>query len=174
MRPPASSRRGTDDDIRVAHFRPTLVVDGVANRRPVKRRPMMTYRVYSGPRGSQSISPLEKDRHLYKEFGVLDEAMGWARHINDSGRKSMRWSLRPSPCHRATSRLCRRTVGMSWVLRRSALPRCGSIGRACRTNMRTIRRRARYRISQRCPMWGRKADRRAMRRGLSTRSFRGS
>ena len=46
----------------------------------------MTYRVYSGPRGSQSISPLEKDRHLHKEFGNLDEAMGWARHINTSGR----------------------------------------------------------------------------------------
>ena len=30
----------------------------------------MTYRVYSGPRGSQSISPLEKDRHLYKEFAA--------------------------------------------------------------------------------------------------------
>ena len=49
----------------------------------------MTYRVYSGPRGSQSISPLEKDRHLYKEFGVLDEAMSWARHINDSGRVAL-------------------------------------------------------------------------------------
>ena len=45
----------------------------------------MTYRVYSGPRGSDSISPLEKDRHLYKEFGSLDEAMSWARHINDTG-----------------------------------------------------------------------------------------
>lgn len=49
----------------------------------------MTYRVYSGPRGSQSISPLEKDRHLYKEFSDLDEAMGWARHINDSGRVAL-------------------------------------------------------------------------------------
>ena len=49
----------------------------------------MTYRVYSGPRGSQSISPLEKDHHLYKEFGALDEAMGWARHINDSGRVAL-------------------------------------------------------------------------------------
>jgi hypothetical protein len=49
----------------------------------------MAYRVYSGPRGSQSISPLEKDRHLYKEFGVLDEAMGWARHINDGGRVAL-------------------------------------------------------------------------------------
>jgi hypothetical protein len=49
----------------------------------------MTYRVYSGPRGSQSISPLEKDRHLYKEFSLLDEAMNWARHINDSGRVAL-------------------------------------------------------------------------------------
>ncbi|HML06835.1 MAG TPA: hypothetical protein VK430_01740 [Xanthobacteraceae bacterium] len=49
----------------------------------------MTYRVYSGPRGSQSISPLDKDRHLFKEFALLDEAMGWARHINDSGRVAL-------------------------------------------------------------------------------------
>jgi hypothetical protein len=49
----------------------------------------MTYRVYSGPRGSQSIPPLEKDRHLYKEFGALYEAMSWARHINESGRVSL-------------------------------------------------------------------------------------
>jgi hypothetical protein len=49
----------------------------------------MTYRVYSGPRGSQSISPLEKDRHLYKEFSALDEAMGWAKYINESGRVSL-------------------------------------------------------------------------------------
>jgi hypothetical protein len=49
----------------------------------------MTYRVYSGPRGSQSISPLEKDRHLFKEFTDLDEAMSWARHINDSGRVAL-------------------------------------------------------------------------------------
>lgn len=49
----------------------------------------MTYRVYSGPRGSQSISPLEKDRHLYKEFNLLDEAMSWARHINDGGRVAL-------------------------------------------------------------------------------------
>jgi len=46
----------------------------------------MTYRVYSAPRGSHSISPLEKDRQLFKEFGVLDEAMSWARHMNSSGR----------------------------------------------------------------------------------------
>ena len=49
----------------------------------------MTYRVYSGPRGSESITPLEKDRHLFKEFGLLDEAMSWARHVNDSGRVTL-------------------------------------------------------------------------------------
>ena len=49
----------------------------------------MTYRVYSGPRGSESIAPLEKDRHLYKEFNILDEAIGWARHINNGGRVAL-------------------------------------------------------------------------------------
>lgn len=49
----------------------------------------MTYRVYSGPRGSESISPLEKDRHLYKEFNILDEAMNWARHVNTSNRVAL-------------------------------------------------------------------------------------
>jgi hypothetical protein len=47
------------------------------------RRYDMTYRVFSGPRGSESISPLEKDRALYKEFGRLDEAINWARHLNE-------------------------------------------------------------------------------------------
>jgi hypothetical protein len=49
----------------------------------------MSYRVYSGPRGSEAISPLEKDRHLYKDFTLLDEAMSWARHVNDSGRVTL-------------------------------------------------------------------------------------
>jgi hypothetical protein len=49
----------------------------------------MTYRVYSGPRGSESISPVEKDRHLYKEFSSLDEAMSWAGHTNRSGRVAL-------------------------------------------------------------------------------------
>ena len=49
----------------------------------------MTYRVYSGPRGSESISPLEKDRALFKEFAGLDEAMGWARHLNNSGHVAL-------------------------------------------------------------------------------------
>ena len=49
----------------------------------------MTYRVYSGPRGSESISPLEKDRYLYKEFSMLDEALGWSRHLNEGGRVAL-------------------------------------------------------------------------------------
>ena len=49
----------------------------------------MPYRVYSGPHGTAAISPLEKDRMLFKEFGSLDEAMSWARHINNSNRTAL-------------------------------------------------------------------------------------
>jgi len=45
----------------------------------------MRFRVYVGPRGSETISPLEKDHFLFKEFVSLDEAFGWARHVNGSG-----------------------------------------------------------------------------------------
>jgi hypothetical protein len=50
----------------------------------------MAYRVYSGPRGSEPLSALEKDHNLYKEFNNLDEAIGWARHIYNSGRVALR------------------------------------------------------------------------------------
>lgn len=46
----------------------------------------MTYRVYSGPRGSETVPPLERDNWPYKEFGLLDEALSWARHVNKSDR----------------------------------------------------------------------------------------
>jgi hypothetical protein len=49
----------------------------------------MAYRVYSGPRGSEDIRPLEKDRMLFKEFAVLDEAISWARHVNEGGRVAL-------------------------------------------------------------------------------------
>ena len=49
----------------------------------------MTYRVYSGPPGSDVVPPMEKERWLYKEFGLLDEALGWARHVNDGGRVAL-------------------------------------------------------------------------------------
>jgi hypothetical protein len=45
----------------------------------------MRFRVFSGPRGSEMISPLEKESLLFKEFASLDAAMGWARHLNTSG-----------------------------------------------------------------------------------------
>jgi hypothetical protein len=43
------------------------------------------YRVYSGPPGTESISPLEKSRCLFKEFNLLDEAMGFAHHLKEKG-----------------------------------------------------------------------------------------
>ncbi len=49
----------------------------------------MSYRVYSGPHGTDALSPLEKDRMLFKEFASLDEAMGWARHVNNGGRTAL-------------------------------------------------------------------------------------
>ena len=49
----------------------------------------MAYRVYSGPPGSEAVSPLEKQKWLYKEFGLLDEALVWARHVNRAGRVTL-------------------------------------------------------------------------------------
>jgi hypothetical protein len=49
----------------------------------------MAYRVYSGPRGSETVPPLEKDSWLYKEFALLDEAMSWARHVNKGDRVAL-------------------------------------------------------------------------------------
>jgi hypothetical protein len=46
----------------------------------------MRYQVYSGPRGSAAISPLERERMLFKEADTLDAALGWARHLSASGR----------------------------------------------------------------------------------------
>jgi hypothetical protein len=49
----------------------------------------MAYRVYSGPRGSETVPPLEKDSWLYKEFALLDEALSWARHVNKGDRVAL-------------------------------------------------------------------------------------
>ena len=46
----------------------------------------MTYRVYSGPKGSGEISPLAKEQMLFKEFAALDDALSWARHVEQGGR----------------------------------------------------------------------------------------
>jgi hypothetical protein len=45
----------------------------------------MPYRVYSGPHGAGALRAVEKDRMLFKEFSSLDEAMSWARHLDNSG-----------------------------------------------------------------------------------------
>jgi len=45
----------------------------------------MRYRVFSGPPGSGPVSPLEKDRLLFKEFDSLDGALAWARHLQENG-----------------------------------------------------------------------------------------
>lgn len=44
----------------------------------------MSYRVYSGPKGSEDVTPLGKS--LYKECAALDEALSWARHLSRGGR----------------------------------------------------------------------------------------
>lgn len=49
----------------------------------------MTYRVYSGPKGTPSFSPIDKKQMLYKEFSVLDEALAWAGHIGKTGRVAL-------------------------------------------------------------------------------------
>ena len=49
----------------------------------------MRYRVYVGPRGAEPIPPLHKDQFLFKEFTSLDDAFGWAHHVNRSGRVTL-------------------------------------------------------------------------------------
>lgn len=46
----------------------------------------MRYRVYSGPKGSEKISPLTKEKMLFKEFASMDEALAWSRHVEQEGR----------------------------------------------------------------------------------------
>jgi hypothetical protein len=49
----------------------------------------MTFKVYSGPPGTDMVSPLDKGRLLYKEFPSLDEALSWAGHIKETGRVAL-------------------------------------------------------------------------------------
>ena len=46
----------------------------------------MQYRVFSGPQGSDDVSPFEKSQMLFKEFTMLDDALSWARHLEETGR----------------------------------------------------------------------------------------
>jgi hypothetical protein len=48
----------------------------------------MTYRVYSGPKGPEDVSP----QSVFKESHTFDEALSWARHLDIlAGRH---WALR--------------------------------------------------------------------------------
>jgi hypothetical protein len=49
----------------------------------------MTFKVYSGPAGTDTFSPIQRDRMLFKEFPNLDEALSWASHIRDTGRVAL-------------------------------------------------------------------------------------
>ena len=49
----------------------------------------MRYRVYSGPRGSAALSPLDKERMLFKECESLDAALSWARHLAAGDRVAL-------------------------------------------------------------------------------------
>jgi len=49
----------------------------------------MAYRVYSGPHGADVVRPLERDRMLFKEFTNLDDAMRFAKHLNESGHTAL-------------------------------------------------------------------------------------
>jgi hypothetical protein len=46
----------------------------------------MTYKVYSGPEGTETVSPVNKDRMLFKEFASFEEALSWASHVKATGR----------------------------------------------------------------------------------------
>lgn len=46
----------------------------------------MSFRVFSGPPGTKDISADQRDQMLFKEFGSLDEALSWARHLDRGGR----------------------------------------------------------------------------------------
>jgi hypothetical protein len=47
---------------------------------------MMRYRVYSGPKGSEDVAPMTKDKLLFKEFTNLDDALSWTRHLEREHR----------------------------------------------------------------------------------------
>ncbi len=49
----------------------------------------MAFKVYSGPAGAEAMSPMNKDRMLFKEFSTFDEALSWAGHIRETGRVAL-------------------------------------------------------------------------------------
>ena len=49
----------------------------------------MQYRLYSGPRGAEQIRAIEKDKMLFKAFTSLDEALGFAQHLDRTGQTAL-------------------------------------------------------------------------------------
>ncbi len=49
----------------------------------------LQYRVYSGPFGAETIRPTERGQMLFKQFGSLDEALGWAHQLDTTGRVAL-------------------------------------------------------------------------------------
>jgi hypothetical protein len=73
---------------------PTRVALGYSNHdlsgeRGQQQEANMTYRVYSGPKGTQSFSPIDKEHMLFKQVNALDEALSWAGHIEKTGRVAL-------------------------------------------------------------------------------------
>jgi hypothetical protein len=50
---------------------------------------IMPFKVCSGPAGAEAISPMNKDRMLFKEFSTFDEALSWAGHMRETGRVAL-------------------------------------------------------------------------------------
>ena len=49
----------------------------------------MTYRVYTGSPGTERVPAIERSRWLYKEFVLLDDALGFARYVNMGRRVAL-------------------------------------------------------------------------------------
>ena len=49
---------------------------------------MTRYRVYTGDSGLENVS-LAREQMLFKEFLMLDDALGFARHLERGGRKAL-------------------------------------------------------------------------------------
>jgi hypothetical protein len=49
----------------------------------------MQYRLYSGPRGAEPIRAIDKGQTLFKAFGSLDEALGFAHHLDRNGHVAL-------------------------------------------------------------------------------------
>jgi hypothetical protein len=49
----------------------------------------MQFRLYSGPRGAEPIRAIDKDKMLFKSFTTLDEALGFADHLDGAGQVAL-------------------------------------------------------------------------------------